>query len=197
MKWLLEKFTGPRYKVEEGVDFAWSSKSWTHNAFRLYELVFGRKVGIRAESTTGVNENGVSWVIVHSFEAAVAYTETLIRNAFRLPKFKLVKVYIPQLAPAGFGPPSRGPYMFAIAYDTTANGTNGAAASVTFAHTCTGSNLTLTVHGCQNGIPRASASSATYNAVSMTQIVTDDNASQNTWMGAGRCAKTPIRMPPK
>ncbi len=171
-----------RYLPRVGVDFEWSNKSWTHNAFRVYELIFGRQQGIRVESTSGVDENGTLWVIMHTFEATVAYTETFLRNAFALPKFRFVKVYLPVLAPVGFGVPTRTPYLFAIAFDTTANGTAGAASSVTYSHTNTGSNLTLTIEGCQNNVSRATSSSATYNAVSATQIVTNSNAAQNTWM---------------
>jgi len=169
-----------RYRPRPEKDFEWSSKSFTHNVFRVFEMLFGRKYGIRLESTCGVDGDGTYWVIVHTFEAAVAFTETAIRQFFTLPKFSLVKVYTPQLAFAGV--PTSHPYLFAIAFDATASGTAGAAVTVTYSHTCTGSNLTLTVEGCQNNILVATASTCTYNAVSMTQVVTNRNTSQNTWM---------------
>lgn len=170
-----------RYFPILGSDFEWNRKSWVHNIFRVYELVFGREFGIRAESTTCPVGHGGTTVFVHSFEAACAYTETFVRSLFALPKLKLVKVYIPQLAPAGFGSPSGLPYLFAIAFDVATNGGTSATASVTFSHTNTGSNLTLIVCGAQNGTV-ATASSATYNTVSMTQTTTKANASQGTWM---------------
>lgn len=181
---LATSFTGgnPRYVPIPGDHFEWSSKSWTHNVFRTFELVFGRKQGVRLESTTGVDKDGISWVIAHTPEAAIAYTETFVRKLFTLPKFKLVKVYVPQLAYAGLDVPTRSPYLFAIAYDATSNGTDNGATSITFSATCTGSNLAITIEGCQNAGSIATASSATYNAVSARQIITDRNTSQNTWM---------------
>lgn len=166
------KLTGPRYEVVAGRDFEWSSKSWTHNVFRVFELVFGRKYGIRAEAT--VTSDGL--VFIHTFEAAIAFTETAIREFFTLPKFKLVKVYIPQLAPAGFGHPQNTPYLFAVAFDAASTGDASSTTSVTFSHTCTGSNLTLVIGGLANAAS-PSLSGATYNAVSATAGVHNTDTS--------------------
>lgn len=168
-----------RYRPE----IVWSSHSWTHNIFRAFEFVFGRKVGIRAESTTRPDGNGGTVVFVHTFEAAVAYAETYIRSLFALPKLKLVKIYIPVLSPVGAPVSPLGlPYLFTITFDTVDDATDNAATSVTWSHTCTGSGLSIIINGCQNAIPIASTSSATYNAVALTQVITDKNTSQNTWM---------------
>lgn len=177
---MMATLTGtPRQLVVRGVDFEWSHKSWTHNAFRAYELIFGRRVGIRAESTTYPDGDGGTIVFVHTFEAAIAYAETYLRALF--PSFRLAKVYLPSLVPVGF-PSVATPYLFAIAFDATSNATDNLATSVTWSHTCTGSNLSIAINGAQNGIPIGSSSSSTYNSVSLTQVITDKNTSQNTWM---------------
>src|SRR5205085_12355012 len=82
----------PRYVT----DVEWSSKSWTHNVFRLYELSFGRRWGIRPELTSalGIDEKGRETVTYqfHSFEAIVAHIEARIRGL--VPVTIPVKVWV-------------------------------------------------------------------------------------------------------
>ena len=108
---LLSYITGHRYVPE----IQWASKSWTHNVFRLYEKVFGRKYGIRCEVSAYWEKGRVTYEF-HTIEAALAHFEARIRGL--VPKFSFEKVYIPQLAFSnGMKTPS--PYLFAIAYDTS------------------------------------------------------------------------------
>lgn len=142
----------------------WSTKSWTHNVFRFYELLFGRKVGIRAEMVT-TSHNGVVTYQARSFEAMCALIETYIRELF---EFKIpIKVWIPKLSPPTGLPMPDSPFMFAIAFDASASQrTDGPGNS--FAHVCTGSNLIL-FFGNSQGNGGDHATSVTYNSVSMTQ----------------------------
>lgn len=164
----------PRQRVVEGIDFEWSRKSWTHNFFRWLETVFGRQVGIRAEFSAHIDEDGKATVFVHSFEAAVAYFETAVRelvSSFELAPFKIL---IPQTAG---GPLTGSPYLFAIAYDsgaTTPFGTNPQTVSLT----CTGSNLIL---GMFSGTLNDTSTAPTYNSVASTSA-----SIASTYIGSGR-----------
>ena len=59
----------------------------------------------------------------------------------------------------------------AVAFDATANGSGSAISSLTFAHTCTGSNLLLVVcvAWADTSVSGASLTSITYNGVALTQ----------------------------
>jgi hypothetical protein len=148
-------------------EITWSKDSWVHNIFRAYEKIFWRKVGIRAEMTTSCYKGRVVHQ-AHSFEAACALIETQIRNLFefRLP----IKIWIPQFS-SPIGLPSASPFMFAIGFDAVTSANGSATSSFTFAHTCTGSNLILfaMIGDAAGGLFTA----ATYNAVSMSQIGTN------------------------
>lgn len=158
-----------RYRPE----IEWSNKSWTHNVFRLFELVFGRRYGIRAESTvyTYTDKDNISYTIhqMHSWESVFAYFESMIRGM--IPKVIPVKVYLPafafgsglddfKLAPVG--------YVFAIAYDTSTTD-NGSGTTQTYSHTTTGSDRGLLNASTQQS-SGTKVSGVTYNGTSMTLI---------------------------
>lgn len=108
-----------RQKVVLGVDFNWSSTSWIHNVFRLYELIFWRREGIRPAISAYQNSDGTTTYAFHSFEAALNLLESKIRGL--LQKFELQKVYLPVFVAPG-APVFSSPYLFAIAVQNTANG---------------------------------------------------------------------------
>lgn len=148
----------------------WSNKSWTHNVFRFFELIFGRKVGVRAEISSWI-ENGRVYYFAHTFEGSCALLETQIREFFAKKSLKIHKVYIPQLAPVGLNKFNL-PFIFAIAFDAksdagtpVANG--GSSWTASWSHTCTGSNLSLVV-GTLYSTTSAAVNVATYNSVTMT-----------------------------
>lgn len=121
----------------------WSHNSWTHNVFRVYELIFGREAGIRFESATIREFDGSTSVFFGTFEAALAHLESVIRS--RVPRLSIVKVYIPALSfayPGGMPQsPSSTPYLFAIAFNA-ATATSGYSQSTgfTLSHTTSGSD---------------------------------------------------------
>lgn len=163
--WLYSKVTFTRrYRPE----IKWSRHSWTHNAFRAFELVFGRKFGIRKESSTG--HDGVNEIRrVYTIEAALAFVEEWIRG--KVPKFKLVEVCVPQLAFAGGMRSQPIGYMFAIAYDNSAKGEVTLGTSVTLSNTCSGSDIALVAFATDNGARTVTATATKGgSATSMTLI---------------------------
>ncbi len=159
--YLLEWITGhPRNRVIA----KFTTKSWTHNVFRLYELLFGCRHGIKAEMTAMRSEDGEWYYFPHSFEAHFALLEQYIREYFASWKVIPVRIYIPVLASPNGMPIPASPYLFAIAFDNAANPVNQ---STSF--TCTGSNLFFSMG--IGGNSSSALSTVKYNNVSLTQQV--------------------------
>ncbi len=134
---ILATFTGPRHEVKAGRDFQWdntNSRVW--QAFRAYEVAFGRRTGIRWE---GSLDDG-KW-ISGTWENTFVAFEGALRGLLRglIPKFKIVKV--PQLV-APNGMVFNSPYRYAIAFDA-APANSAATGSTAYACTITGSNMYL------------------------------------------------------
>lgn len=156
-------------------DFDYSPVSWTHNAFRAFEHVFGRRAGIRREAATSVETINGRKVVTRQFftwEAAIAPAEGVLRSGWRsLWALRLVRVRVavPALAPAGFPVPMAGAYRFAIALDATSSGTVASNTTFSVSHTCTGSNRLLatglTAYANPSG---ATLTGITYNSAAET-----------------------------
>ncbi len=171
------------------VKIEWSSKSWTHNIFRVWEMIFWRRHGLRPETSVYPIRNEHDEIVgteiyCHTFESMCANTETVIRA--QLARFKtstggrvrfaisaldalfgeVMRVGVPSLAfNNGFRPSTKDfNYLFSIAIDTTANGGSG------YSHTVSGSNRVMIL--C-TGTREAdtTGSTASYNSVSMTYII--------------------------
>lgn len=147
----------------------WSNKSIVHNAFRLWELIFGRKIGIRAEASVSI-QNGVVTRQFHSVEASLAYIETCIREALSF-KFKFVKVYLPilQTPEQKMLMPSMQPYLFAIAFDNSGSGGYLSKSSESYSFTTTGSDRLL--WAAYQKEDAGTVTSITYNSVSLSLAV--------------------------
>ena len=69
------------------VDIEWSSTSWTHNVFRLYEKLFWRKAGIRCELSLSaqLQPDGTHLfdIKLHTLEATLSHIEGRVRQSFR------------------------------------------------------------------------------------------------------------------
>lgn len=171
-----------RQKTTPNIDFKWSNQVWISNVFRLYEWIFGRAYGsngigdtIRAESSSSISfdVNGEAIVIqqFHTFEMFLVFVEMQLRSIFSgkmLPKIK--KIYIPQLAPiGGYNLPGNIPYVFAIAFNATAQGVSSSAGAtnITWTHVMGSVSNGLLLCG---GYGQSASTSATYNSVSMTLI---------------------------
>lgn len=158
-----------RQIVQVGIDFEWSSDLWTHNVFRLYELVFGRRYGIRKEVSSAIDKEGRQWQMAHTWEAACALTEVSIREAFR---FRLpVMVWIPLMqTPQGI-PVLAFPYLLAIAADATSDSGVGVTTNpLTWTHVVTGSNPYVFAAARNASNPPRAITAFAYNSVSGTVI---------------------------
>ncbi len=178
-----------RQIVTRVVDFQWSDKLWTHNIFRVYEVLFGRRLdenggSIRAASRGWIDsEEGVFYQYGIAFEDNVALVEASIRqffSSFRLPKFKLV--YFPVLTfqtPNGMTISRQMliPYRFAIAIDNTGS-VQDSAHPESFNFLFTGSNGLLTLTGV-NTAAGEWPTNTTYNSVNMTQDTYNANSHIN------------------
>lgn len=167
----------PRYHPElEELDKKthWSKDIWISNIFRAYEWLFGRGYGIRPEISTSFSKdkdgNIELFYEIYTLEAFCSFIEWKIREFFKL-KFVPFRLVLVQPARLFTAPQVGNPWMmFAIAYDAI-GGTSANANSITFSHTCTGSNLILFV-GTSDEIGTATphVTGITYNAISLTQI---------------------------
>lgn len=150
----------PRTEVKVGRDFEWSDNSWVHNFFRRYELIFGRRFGIRCELTSDSISRTQQ---PHTFEAACALLEVYLREllTFKFPQVSIVRA--PALiTPQGVLFPSA--YSFAIAFDAGSN--NVPPTNTSWSHTCTGSNRILF---CTGRAPTTDPTAISYNSGALTK----------------------------
>lgn len=171
----LHYFTGsPRYLPE----IKWSKESWTHNLFRVYELIFWRKVGIRAESSTNVTEeNGkiITRVELFTFEAVCAHLETIIRNLFKTRWIDIKLVDFRLALPTNTSQLRIPIVNFAIAHDADAVSASSATSPTTWSHTVTGSNPLIAIGFAAYGLSQATVTAASYNSVSATKAQGNQN----------------------
>lgn len=158
---ILAQLTGDRYLPE----IQWARNNWTHNFFRLYEIIFWKKAGLTRE-----------WAIIdnklHLFtvEARIAHIEGIVRQYIR--SFKVEKVPVPCLNIAGVARVNilPFPYLYAISRDTNNADSGATSSSRTQTLTCSGSDRILL------GFPYhdtggLSISAFTYDSVSMGAAV--------------------------
>lgn len=185
---LVATFSGPRYRPE----IEWSDKSWTHNFFRCFEWMFGRKYGIRIESSLRVfTRNNCYYdteVTIYTFEALCAHIEAYIRNFFTAASLKRVFAHDPRLGmpkpvfltlvifgakfSALLDPSFVVPLVGgAIAYDQSGEGTtcNVGGGGLSYSSTTSGSDRLL-IGGCGLGNAGAADTTFTYGAGSLTNI---------------------------
>lgn len=149
-----------RYPREK-VSVTWSNTMWIPNLFRLWELIFWRRAGVRRETTSYLND-GKETLFIHSWEAFFFVIELKIREFLsrRLVPFRL---YIPMFStPEGIRFPVS-PYLFAIAIqDVGGTIANGGSKTIT-----SGTNLVAVAFwfSLTGGTP-----TMTCGGVSMTQI---------------------------
>lgn len=175
---ILSTITGkPRYIIQ----VKWSNKSWTHNVFRVYELVFGRKYGIRAEMSTLFDGDTVTYSC-HSWESVFALLEMYIRRTLSFKLWIPIRVSVPILqTPQGMRF-FASPYIFAIAFDAATVGTTASASPQTVSHTVTGTDPLLFVGcGCMHSTTAPTVSAVSYAAVGMTSPRTDVQGGARTY----------------
>lgn len=168
-----------RQKMVAGVDFEWSSQSWTHNIFRVYELLFWRRMNgkgtQRAQISCEWKNDATGFHIeyrAHTWEGSCSLVEQYVRLALAQWKFVPFRVTVPMLQTNTGFPIFASPYLFAIAYDVdTGSAVGSATTPVTWSHTITGSNTYLVAGGQENNVTQTE-NGATANSVTMTLINT-------------------------
>lgn len=169
----------------EIIEPVWSPNLWTHNVFRVYEYIFGRRAGIRPSGYATID--GVEYS--YSWEHLIAVYEGVIRTAIKrtLPKFSIV--YVPQLQLAGMAQGGVSPFRFAIAFDATSSldGAGSHFTTFTYNATCTGTGLTLTINTTANEVGAPTISSMSFNSVACTGVnsVIFGNSGTYQWYQAG------------
>lgn len=163
-------------------DFNWN-KLWTYNAFRVYEAIFGRRYGVRIETSVACDSEGNTLIKCYSLESVVVHTEVAIRNFFKglVPS----RIYVPAFTtPQGIFIPQ--PYLLAIAYDAASNRAGSTTSPITWTHTVTGSNpyLYLSSENQVGSGGSQDVTAASYNSVDMTPEVghVDFSTGQNGWL---------------
>lgn len=170
---LLATITGtPRYFPE----IIWADNLWTHNIFRFYEMIFGRRDGVWLQLSSYFD--GVNVIrTAHTFEGACALFETWVRN---LSKVKLKIIWVPQLVLVQdpFGQALKVPsFLFAIALDNSGSGVqtgfNSGPSTISYSETCTGSNLLFTswIAIWQDTGGVGTVSSISYNSVGLSNTI--------------------------
>lgn len=176
LPYVLVKLTGHgRYlpKIE------WSNNSWVHNIFRVYEVIFWRKTGIRAEAATWLLDDKTVKVELYTFEAVCAHFETLIRNFFNI-KWLDITVTQLQLALPVNSPQIRVPWIsFAIALDVANASGDNSSSPFTFSHTSTGSNRFMHVGTRNWGGDQPQVTAVSYNSVAATEAIAITRTGQN------------------
>lgn len=187
---LLTKITGRARAKVENIEF--SSNSFTYNLFRLWEMIFWRKLGssndkgdtIRAEAASDMTklEDGTIIVTHHFFtkESLVVHIEGMVREFFKKWKIEYKFVEVPQLSFAGinqnmFGHQNFPPvFSLAIAFDSAGGyfDNSGSISSFTLSHTVTGSNPILVVFPDMDEGAGQTPTGVTYNSASLTQAGT-------------------------
>lgn len=145
----------------------WASDNWTHNVFRVYELIFGRRFGIRAEITSW-NGMGNRGMIAHSFEGACTVLESYARAYLKSWRLVPFRVYVPMMQTVGGFPVPASPWLFAIAIDTTTQDYSGSAGTVVdVAHTAGGSDRFAWAGFFYQKATTTTVTAMTYDSVSM------------------------------
>lgn len=162
-------------EIKHFADFQFPRDMWVHNLFRLYEIIFGRRAGIRLEMSAWADKNGNQGKFFYTWECLLSNTEAMIRRFFREFKFVPIKILVPAFSNTGF----RSPFLFAIAWQME-NDNGGNTASLTVSAITVASTNTLVV------------SAATYLAASNNPITgvtfnTSENLTQliNQFFNAG------------
>lgn len=158
----------PRYRPE----LEWSAKSWTHNIFRCYEQIFGRRFGIKREISisTWLDENGAHVIrVAHTWESAISIAEEHVRKMVTSLRWVPIRIDIPVFwTPQGF-PVFASPYLFAIAHDADSNNyTASNAGSYTTSHTVGAGSNRFIIAGAAGST--VTVTGETYNGTSLTAL---------------------------
>lgn len=156
-----------REKITLHESFEWAP-SLVYNLFRVYELMFGRRSGVRPEMSSMPDGQGGNIQAFHSWEAVLVHLELSFRALFTFKIRLPYKVWVPILKTPQGMPVFASPYLFAIAWDSSVNAAETNNAGQPWSHTCTGSNMILTVGNVGEASTTDPFTGTTYNGVAMT-----------------------------
>lgn len=166
----------PRYKPES-ID--WNSPSLIYRACRLFETIFGRRYGVKAEVSlqTYIDDEGnkKSVHFAHSLESSAILLELGLYSCLKRPfsalaKLPRMRVYIPVMAlPTGISVPAS-PYIFAIAFDSVLSTVNHASPSTSVTDSFTNTAGDTIVTGVVARDAGDVVTTCTYNAVSLSLV---------------------------
>lgn len=172
LPWILCQITRhPRSRVRAGMDFQWTN-SMVHNLFRIYELIFWRREGIRREVSAIVGKGGKQYTFYHSWESLFAFCETCIKRFVSAP-FKKIPVFnitIPIMWTTTGMPVISSPYLFAIAFVVKTDPDQNTGSRSTASLTIDGTGTNSVMVGFASGFNSSNCLSATFNSSSMTNI---------------------------
>lgn len=159
---LLHTVTGHQ---RDKVDIVWSRRSLTHNVFRLWELIFWRKTGIRCEAQA----HSDGWIKCYTWEAWIA-------NKLEGPVVRLLHNIVQSLLILQSGSHyqlQRG----AIGFDNSGTQqTPGLTPTISF--TATGSNLEMALYPDDGSADNVTA---TAYGVQVPTVVDKQNPFSNLW----------------
>jgi hypothetical protein len=122
----------------------WNKNCWTHNVFRAWEWLVGRRYGVRHEASAMLNDDGTVTYQFSTLEAFIAHQETLIRKGFKkwIPELVQILQVVPVDRVSGLHPWG---IMLAVTYDSGGiQTTNGLTTTISFTITGTGIMLIST-----------------------------------------------------
>ena len=158
----------PRHGVLLGRDFQWSNL-WVYNAFRVFEVLFGRRYGINGIGDTIRFESACQEgaYVYGTWESFFVHQESRLRNFENPFAFKLVP--LPILAtPNGITVGHNSIFNFAIAFVQSSPGTVGVTTSLNFnSPSVSGSNTYGVITSFS--FPSDLITANSWNAVSATQ----------------------------
>lgn len=175
--WLMVRLTGHPRELKRMSDFTFPKGMWVHTAFRMWEVVFGRRAGIRPEMASWVNYDGSEGRAFYTWEKLFMFMEHTIRAFFRMPRIVPFKIYLPVFASPQGMPMMGAPYLLAIAYVTQANHQGGSGATLTITNMVVASgNILLACVQTNASTTNTPITGIVFNtSETMTQIITDFN----------------------
>ncbi len=153
------------------IDFTGNRRGSTLVAVLDFFFPIEKRLRIEASSSVNSENSNKVYRCFYTFRALWVHSFYEVRQFFKRILSIKIYVFVSQYALAGPGIRLPLGYNFAIAFDAVSSAVSvGSVTSLSWAHTCTGSNLVLTVgYVSSNSGDLANHTGVTYNSVSMTQ----------------------------
>jgi len=168
----------PLFKNRYVPDIEWSGcKLITHDVFRLFERIFGRKFGIRAESSASsafIKKQEAVRYEFYTVEAFLTFCECKVREYLKSFDFSFEFVELPVFQYAGLLPQQESVripiFKFAIANTSTANSFTASGTTCSISLTTSGSDRAV-IGAVWTWNAANTYTSSTYAGVTATELV--------------------------